>query len=68
MKHIDPVCGMEVDHTTPFKTIYKGKVYYFCSKMCLEEFKAKADYYLTHGPQGMPHSHGGHGHHHGHHH
>ena len=65
MKHVDPVCGMEVESTTPYKTIYKGKAYYFCSSMCLEEFKKNAEYYLTHGPQGMPehhehHHHGGH--------
>lgn len=37
---VDPVCGMSVDpDKTPWKTIYRGKVYYFCSRHCLEEFK-----------------------------
>lgn len=39
---------------TPWKTIYRGKVYYFCSKLCLEEFKRDPEYYLRHGPKGMP--------------
>ncbi len=55
---VDPVCGMEVDKSTPYKTIYKGKVYYFCSRECLVEFRRRPDYYLEHGPQGMPGSHG----------
>ena len=59
MHSIDPVCGMEVDENTPYKTIYKGKVYRFCSLQCLEAFKANPEYYLKHGPQGMP---GGHSH------
>ncbi|BDR91233.1 YHS domain-containing protein [Vulcanisaeta souniana] len=56
-KAIDPVCGMEVDTSTQYKTIYKGKVYYFCSPMCKRAFEANPEYYLTHGPQGMPHEH-----------
>ena len=65
-RHIDPVCGMEVDSTTLYKTIHKGKVYYFCSNTCLEEFKARPDYYLEHGPQGMPGETSHHKHHTGH--
>ncbi len=50
----DPVCGMEVDENTNFKYYYKGKVYYFCCKHCLEEFKRDAEKYLKEGPKGMP--------------
>ncbi|MCE4610167.1 MAG: YHS domain-containing protein [Desulfurococcales archaeon] len=53
--HIDPVCGMKVPQTTQYKTVYKGKIYYFCSPQCLKEFKKNPEYYLEHGPQGMPH-------------
>ncbi|MEM3948529.1 MAG: YHS domain-containing protein [Zestosphaera sp.] len=38
---------------TPYKTVYKGRIYYFCSKRCLEEFERSPEYYLTQGPQGM---------------
>jgi len=67
---IDPVCGMEVDPSTAAaKTVYKGTIYYFCSPMCKKAFEERPDYYLEHGPQGMPgmEGHGGHGHHHHHH-
>lgn len=75
-KAVDPVCGMEVDTATAtYKTVYKGKIYYFCSNECKVEFEKNPEYYLTHGPKGMPGSHGSreeehgrHHHHHGHHH
>ncbi|MCE4611823.1 MAG: YHS domain-containing protein [Desulfurococcales archaeon] len=55
---VDPVCGMKVDTAkTPYKHVYKGKIYYFCSEHCLRAFKEKPDYYLEHGPVGMPHEH-----------
>jgi len=35
----DPICGMNVDEkTAKFKSDYKGKTYYFCSKMCKTTF------------------------------
>ncbi|MCX8161567.1 MAG: YHS domain-containing protein [Nitrososphaerota archaeon] len=35
----DPVCGMNIDEkTTRFKSEYKGKIYYFCSKLCKDAF------------------------------
>lgn len=56
---VDPVCGMEVDTgTAKYKTLYKGKVYYFCSPMCKEEFEKNPEHYLAHGPSGMPGHHG----------
>jgi len=53
--HIDPVCGMEVGEDTAFKTLYKGKVYYFCSRQCKETFDKDPEKYLKGGPRGMPH-------------
>jgi len=50
---IDPVCGMEVDNKSKFKTLYKGKVYYFCSENCLNLFKKDPEKYLREGPKGM---------------
>ncbi|MDT7876872.1 YHS domain-containing protein [Sulfolobaceae archaeon RB850M] len=58
---ICPVCGMEVEESTPFKTLYKGKIYYFCSSGCKSAFEKNPELYLTKGPQGMPGS--GEGHH-----
>jgi Uncharacterized conserved protein len=51
---VDPVCGMEVDDSTPFKAMYRGKVYYFCSEACLRAFKRDPEKYLREGPKGMP--------------
>ncbi len=36
---IDPVCGMEVDEkTSSWKSVYEGRTYYFCGRMCKEDF------------------------------
>lgn len=35
---IDPVCKMEVDEKTQFKSVYKTKEYYFCSEECKRKF------------------------------
>lgn len=43
---IDPVCGMSVDTSTPLKTEYKDKSYYFCNPSCLTKFEADAEFYL----------------------
>jgi YHS domain-containing protein len=52
---VDIVCGMEVSTRTRFKTVYKGKVYYFCSDVCRRAFEKNPNYYLEHGPIGrMP--------------
>ncbi|WP_069806778.1 YHS domain-containing protein [Vulcanisaeta thermophila] len=59
MVKVDPVCGMEVSEDTPYKTLYRGKIYYFCSRMCKEEFERDPEKYLREGPRGMP----GHTHH-----
>jgi YHS domain-containing protein len=53
-KEIDPVCGMEVDsEKTPYKSIYKGKIYYFCSPHCRRAFEKDPGHYLEHGTAGM---------------
>jgi len=52
MSVIDPVCGMEVDpQKTKYKSVYKGKVYYFCSYQCKKVFDENPEYYLVHGPR-----------------
>lgn len=50
----DPVCGMSVDkEEVEYKTLYKGTVYYFCSKNCKKKFEKDAEHYLKHGSEGM---------------
>lgn len=36
---VDPVCGMSVDMSTPFKKMVGGRAYYFCSEACLRTFE-----------------------------
>ncbi len=46
----DPVCGMEVDpaHSAGSHS-YGGNVYYFCSRGCLERFRANPERYIGNG-------------------
>ena len=38
-KHIDPVCGMEIDSSrATVKKSVDGETYYFCSAHCRESF------------------------------
>ncbi len=44
---LDPVCGMKVDPDTAApKTVYAGKIYYFCSKEDREKFDKDPEKYL----------------------
>lgn len=46
--NLDPVCGMTVEPATAAGSHeYKGQTYYFCSKGCLDKFKADPEKYLT---------------------
>ena len=43
----DLVCGMDVDEKkAKYKTMYKGKTYYFCAPGCLNAFEAHPQKYL----------------------
>jgi len=45
---VDPVCEMKVDpKNPPFKTSYKGKTYYFCSKICKDVFLRYPEKYIA---------------------
>ena len=44
---IDPVCGMEVDTDTSVLSLeHDGKVYWFCGRGCLLEFKDDPERFL----------------------
>lgn len=48
---IDPVCGMKVDpEKTKYKILYRGRIYYFCSRHCLKKFEENPELYLREGP------------------
>jgi YHS domain-containing protein len=43
----DPVCGMQVSHTTAIDiSVYQGKTYYFCAGVCREAFEAEPEKYI----------------------
>ncbi|MGI8602680.1 MAG: YHS domain-containing protein [Verrucomicrobiales bacterium] len=46
----DPVCGMQVDEASPWKTEYQGATYRFCARGCLEKFLGAPELYAR-GPQ-----------------
>jgi Cu+-exporting ATPase len=47
---IDPVCGMTVDPAAAVGRFeYQGSAYFFCSRSCLDRFRAAPDRYLTAG-------------------
>lgn len=46
MTAIDPICKMEVDKkTAKFKSVYKGKTYYFCAPGCKKKFDSDPEKY-----------------------
>jgi len=42
----DPVCGMQVDATTPHRHRFRGAEFSFCSERCLAKFQADPNAYL----------------------
>ena len=47
VKHIDPVCGMEVDAEQGYGKMHKGQLYRFCSRNCLDDFETNTGQYLN---------------------
>jgi Cu+-exporting ATPase len=42
----DIICGMEVKLGTPFRYLYKGSEYLFCSPACMNKFKQNPEVFL----------------------
>ncbi len=42
----DPVCGMNVDHSSPHHAQHEGQNYFFCSAHCVKKFTASPAQYL----------------------
>jgi YHS domain-containing protein len=45
-KHIDPVCGMNVDPEQGYGKMYQRQLYRFCSRNCLDKFEAEPDKFV----------------------
>lgn len=46
VNELDPICRMETAGFTKDTTIYKNKVYGFCSAYCKDEFKKDPEKYV----------------------
>ncbi len=54
-EEVDPVCGVRVDPAkTAHKTVYGGRVYYFCCRHCKTLFERDPERYLERGSEGVP--------------
>lgn len=58
-KHIDPVCGMEVDVDKGYGKMHEGILYRFCSRDCLDKFESNPDKYVTNQQTHDEHHHEG---------
>ncbi len=47
----DPVCGMSATEESRFHIEHEGKIYYFCSEICLYKFRADPGKYLREGAE-----------------
>jgi len=52
VKHVDPVCGMEVDVEQGYGKMHEGQLYRFCSRSCLDKFEADPERYINPPAQG----------------
>lgn len=52
----DLVCDMDVDEkTAKWKTVYKGKTYYFCAPGCKKAFEEEPETYISGSSSGHSH-------------
>lgn len=58
-KHIDPVCGMEVDVDEGYGKMHQGLLYRFCSRDCLDKFESSPEQYMTNQKNHVEHHHEG---------
>lgn len=45
-KHVDPVCGMEVDVNKGYGKMHEGSLYRFCSRDCLDKFDREPEKFI----------------------
>ena len=47
VKHIDPVCGMQISPEEGYGMMHDGRLFRFCSRSCLDKFDAEPDSFLN---------------------
>lgn len=45
LKHVDPVCGIEVAPEEGYGKMHDGQLFRFCSRACLDKFEAEPEAY-----------------------
>jgi YHS domain-containing protein len=58
-KHIDPVCGMQVDVDQGYGKMHEGMLYRFCSRGCLDKFESDPEKYVKNQQAHDEHHHEG---------
>ena len=46
VKHIDPVCGMQISPQEGYGKMHDGRLFRFCSRNCLDKFEEEPDSFL----------------------
>ncbi len=46
-KHIDPVCGVQIEVEQGYGKMHEGNLYRFCSRDCLDKFEADPERYTA---------------------
>ena len=46
VKHVDPVCGMQITPEEGYGKMHDSRLYRFCSRNCLDRFEASPENYV----------------------
>jgi len=46
VKHIDPVCGLQISPDEGYGKMHDGRLFRFCSRGCLDKFEAEPERFL----------------------
>lgn len=47
VKHVDPVCGMQISPDEGYGKMHDGRLFRFCSRNCLDKFEEQPDRFLN---------------------
>ena len=47
VKHVDPVCGMQISPEEGYGKMHDGRLFRFCSRDCLDSFDAEPEKFLN---------------------
>jgi len=47
VKHLDPVCGMQISPEDGYGKMHEGRLFRFCSRSCLDKFESAPQNFLN---------------------